>query len=161
MRTFYCLLFTFYILLAGCLPAPYFQKEVALPQNAWAYNFKPSFTFEITDSAAAYQPYFLIRHTQEYPYCNLWMWVYVTTPVDTIVKKERVNITLAEASGKWLGRGMGEIYEQQMMLHFGDSIKFNRNGIYTVAMEQNMRINPLPEILDVGFRLEKTGFRTR
>ncbi|MCW3121137.1 MAG: hypothetical protein JWQ38_629, partial [Flavipsychrobacter sp.] len=27
------------------------------------------------------------------------------------------------------------------------------------SLEQNMRINPLPEVLNVGFRLEKTPFR--
>src|ERR1039458_9259968 len=99
------------LILTGCLPAPYFQKEETIPQYSWTYNFKPSFTFNITDSNAIYQPYFVIRHTQAYPYSNLWIWVYVKTPGDTITKKERVNIVLAENNGKWLGRGMGEIYE--------------------------------------------------
>lgn len=144
-------------LLAGCLPAPYFQKEEAIPQYAWNYSFKPTFTFDITDTAAAYQSWFVMRHTQSYPYCNVWMWVYVKAPGDSLPRKERVNITLAENSGKWLGRGMGEIYEQRMKLDFGDSIKFNRAGTYTVSLEQNMRINPLPEVLNVGFRIEKKG----
>ena len=155
MRTFYFLLFTFYLL--GCLPAPYFQKEEAIPQNAWAYNFKPSFTFEITDTTAAYQPYFLIRHTQAYPFCNVWVWVYVKTPGDSVVKKEHINITLAEPTGKWLGRGMGEIYEQRMPIDLSDSIRFNHKGTYIISFEQNMRVNPLPEVLNVGLRLEKTG----
>ena len=157
MRGIYILLIAFCFLLSGCLPAPYFQKEASIPQYAWMYNFKPTFTFDITDTTAIYQPYFLIRHTQSYPYCNIWMWVYVKAPGDSIPKKERVNITLAEASGKWLGRGMGEIYEQRMKIDFSDSIKFHRPGTYTVSMEQNMRINPLPEIMNVGFRLEKKG----
>jgi gliding motility-associated lipoprotein GldH len=157
MRTFYLLIIAVCFLLTGCLPAPYFQKEASIPQYAWTYSFKPSFTFDITDSTAIYMPYFLIRHTQSYPYSNLWMWIYVKSPGDSIPKKERVNIVLAENSGKWLGRGMGEIYEQRMKIVFGDSINFNRPGTYTVSVEQNMRINPLPEILNVGFRLEKKG----
>ncbi len=157
MRTFCFLFFVFCFLISGCLPAPYFQKEASIPQYAWAYNYKPAFTFDITDTTAIYQSYFLIRHTQSYPYCNIWMWVYVKTPGDSIPKKERVNITLAENSGKWLGRGMGEIYEQRMKVDFSDSIRFHKAGTYTVSMEQNMRINPLPEVLNVGFRLEKKG----
>lgn len=159
MRTFWfsLLTFNFLCILSGCLPAPYYHKEEAIPQNAWNYNFKPSFTFDITDTNAAYQPYFLIRHTQAYPYCNLWVWVYVKTPGDTLVKKERINITLAEPTGKWLGRGMGEIYEQRMPFSFGDSVSLNRKGAYTISFEQNMRINPLPDVLNVGLRLEKTG----
>ena len=143
------------LLLAGCLPAPYFQKEEAIPQNAWAYGFRPSFTFEITDTTAGYQPSFLIRHTQAYPYSNLWMNVYVKTPGDSVAKKERINVVMAEPSGKWLGRGMGEIYEQRLPIRFSDSIRFDRKGTYQVSLEQNMRINPLPEILNVGLRIEK------
>lgn len=143
------------LVLTGCLPAPYFQKEEAIPQNAWTYSFKPSFTFDITDTTVSYQPSLLIRHTQAYPYSNLWLWVYIKTPDDSVVKKERVNIVLAEASGKWLGRGMGEIYEQRLQLRIEDSIRFDRKGTYKVSFEQNMRINPLPDILNVGLRLDK------
>jgi gliding motility-associated lipoprotein GldH len=85
------------------------------------------------------------------------MWVYIKTPGDSVIKKERVNIILAEATGKWLGRGMGEIWEQRMQLNLGDSINFYRKGTYEISLEQNMRINPLPDILHVGLRVEKIG----
>jgi gliding motility-associated lipoprotein GldH len=142
--------------IAACnVPSPYFQKEVAIPKNLWAYTFKPKFTFNITDTTAGYQPYFLIRHTQAYPYSNLWLWMYVKTPGDSILKKSRVHIVLAEPGGKWLGRGMGEIYEQRLRFSLGDSINFRKAGTYEVSLEQNMRINPLPDILNVGLRVEK------
>jgi gliding motility-associated lipoprotein GldH len=157
MRIFSGLLFILFISFAGCLPAPYFQKQEAIPQYAWNYNFKPKFTFDITDSTAAYQPWLLIRHTQAFPYSNIWLWVYVKSPGDSLPRKERVNIILAESTGKWLGRGMGEIYEQRLKINFSDSIKFKRKGTYTVSMEQNMRVNPLPEVLNIGFRLDKKG----
>lgn len=161
MRTFrlYLLPFALICLLAGCLPAPYFQREEPIPKNLWAYNFKPTFKFDITDTTVAYQPWFLIQHTQAYPYCNLWLWVYIKTPGDTVVKKQRMNITLAEASGKWLGRGMGEIWEQRMKMNLGDSVRLNRKGTYEIAFEQNMRINPLPDVLHVGLKVEKVGTR--
>ena len=54
---------------------------------------------------------------------------------------------------------MGEIYEQRIPVSFGDSVSFNKKGSYQVSMEQNMRINPLPEIMNVGLRLEKFGVR--
>lgn len=157
-RTF---VFTLVVLgtLAGCLPAPYFQKQEAIPQYAWNYNFKPVFSFEITDTIPDYQPYFIIRHTQAYPYNNVWVWVSVKTPGDTVVKKTRVNIVLAEASGKWLGRGMGEIYEQRLPIDLSSVTNFHSAGTYEVSLEQNMRINPLPDVLNVGLRIEKTPFR--
>jgi len=144
-------------ILAGCLPAPYYQKEVFIPQNEWTYSFKPSFTFDITDTTTGYQPFFVIRHTQAYPYCNLWLWVYIKTPGDSTEKKERMNVVLADATGKWLGRGMGEIYEQRLPIKFDDSIRFNRAGTYKITFDQIMRINPIPEVLNVGLRMEKKG----
>jgi gliding motility-associated lipoprotein GldH len=145
----------FMSLLASCMPAPHYQKQEAIPGNAWTYNFKPVFTFEITDTTAVYEPYFIIRHTQAYPYNNIWMWLYIKTPGDTVASKARINIVLSEPTGKWLGRGMGEIYEQRVRISLGDSVNLSRKGTYEVAMEQNMRINPLPEILHVGLRVEK------
>lgn len=156
-----CLLFISFCFYTGCMPAPYYQKEEVIPQNAWMYNFNPVFSFDITDTNANYKPFFLIRHTQAYPYCNVWVWVYVHIPGDTVVKKERINVVLAETSGKWMGRGMGEIYEQRMPIDLGDSIKFNKPGTYKVSLEQNMRINPLPEVMNVGLRVEKLPKYTR
>ena len=143
-------------LLTGCLsvPAPYYQRQVPIPQNQWDYTFRPVFKFEIKDTGAHYQPYFIIQHTQAYPYSNLWMWMYIKSPGDSIGKKERVNVTLADPTGKWKGRGMGAIYEERVYLNLGDSVRFRQAGVYEIAVEQNMRINPLPEILHVGLRVE-------
>ncbi len=142
---------------AGCLPSPYYQKQEAIPKNEWSSSFRPLYKFDITDTTVRYQPSVIIQHTQAYPYCNLWMWMYIKTPGDSLVKKERVNILLAGPTGKWLGRGLGTIYEERVVLDLGESVRFNRAGTYEIALEQNMRINPLPEVLHVGFRLEKFG----
>lgn len=144
---------------AACQPVPHYQKVEPVPQNAWSYSFRPVFTFTITDSTAQYQPYFIIRHTQAYPYNNIWLWLYIKTPDDTTTHKARINITLAEPNGKWLGRGVGAIYEQRMPVSLGDSINLSHPGTYQVGMEQNMRLNPLPEILHIGMRVEKATIR--
>ncbi len=100
--------------LSGCLPSPYYQKDVAIPQYAWNYDYKPAFRFEIKDTAALYNLYFIIRHTETYPFANIWMWIHTKQPGDSVAQKSRIEIPLAETSGKWLGRGMGEIWEQRM-----------------------------------------------
>ncbi len=144
---------------AGCLPSPYFQKVETIPGYSWYYNFKPTFRFDVTDTMATYQTYFITRHTQAYPFNNIWLMINIKTPGDTVVKKERVNIVLAEPSGKWMGRGVGEIWEQRMFMRLSDSTLFTKLGTYEISFEQNMRINPLPEVLDIGIRVEKTGYR--
>lgn len=146
----------FSILFVGCLSSPYYQSEESLPGNAWTYQNKPSFKFEITDTSTYYNLFFIVRHTEAYPFENIWIWVYAKEPGDTTFQKTRIEIPLAEKSGKWLGRGMGEIWEQRMPIALD---KVFRKGQYEVRFEQNMRVNPLPEMLHVGLRIEKGGAR--
>ncbi len=144
------------------MPSPYYEKNQSIPHNAWAYDYKPSFKFLVTDTNVYYNMYFLIRHTEAYPYSNIWIRLYYKHSEDKEFREERREVLLAARSGQWLGRGMGEIYEQRMMLYGVDPnqqmipMSFAKKGVYEVRMEQDMRINPLPEILQVGLRVEKT-----
>lgn len=149
-------------ILPGCMKSPHYQKTYALPGQQWAYKDQPAFQFQITDTTALYHLYFLIRHTEAYPYSNIWLWLYTRQPGDTTYEKSRIEIPLAEKSGKWLGRGMGEIWEHRMPITRDDQpMIFSRQGIYEIRMEQNMRTDSLPEILDVGLRLSLAGHRSK
>lgn len=152
------------IALSGCIESPFYQKQSAIPQNAWDHKYSPSFEFEVSDTTYLYNLYFLIRHTNAYPYSNLWMNIYTKQPGDTAFAKQRVNVELAATSGpnngQWLGRGMGEIWEQKKRLtHEGDTAILHRKGKYVIRFEHDMRVNPLPEILQVGLRIEKEKAR--
>jgi gliding motility-associated lipoprotein GldH len=75
-----------------------------------------------------------------------------------------VNVPLAATqganNGQWLGRGMGEIWEHKLRItHEGDTAILHKKGRYVFRFEQNMRINPLPEVLQVGLRIEKEKAR--
>lgn len=148
-------LFLLVALVSGCMPAPYYQKQEPIPQNSWRYDFKPVFKIDINDTSAFYQPYFIIQHSQAYEFCNLWLWMYIKKPGENTTYKHRVNLIMASPTGKWLGHGIGAIYEERIKLKMPEDFKFNKVGTYQVTLEQNMRVNPLPEILHIGFRLEK------
>jgi len=148
-------------LLASCMPSPYYQKNHTVPGNAWDLGFKPGFKVAITDTGVFYTVYFLIRHTEAYPYSNLWLRVHSTQPGDTIPEVSRIEIPLAAPSGQWLGRGMGGIWEHRMILTGRqDKSLFAKPGTYELSLEQDMRVNPLPEVLQVGLRVEKGEKRT-
>jgi gliding motility-associated lipoprotein GldH len=147
-------------LFAGCMPSPYYQKDVSIPQYQWRYDFQPRFRVEIKDTAALYHLYFIIRHTEAYAYSNIWMSIYTKKPGDTTYDRARIEIPLAEKSGKWLGRGMGEIWEQRMPITRDDKpMVFTKPGMYEIKFGHDMRVNPLTEILQVGLRIEKLGYR--
>ena len=147
-------------LFCGCIESPYYQKQHAVPQNSWDYKYMPTFEFEVTDTTSLYNVYFLMRHTEAYPFANIWMNIYTKQPGDTAFSKQRVNVPLAATAGpnngQWLGRGMGGIWEHKLRItHEGDTAILRKKGKYTFKFEQNMRINPLPEVLQVGLRIER------
>ncbi|MEI8279495.1 MAG: gliding motility lipoprotein GldH [Bacteroidota bacterium] len=161
LRNIIIIVFFAAIAMAGCMSSPTYQKEYAIPQHAWQYNDTPSFKFEVTDTTVLYNIYFLVRHTEAYPFSNIWLWVYTKKPGDSTYSKARIEIPLAEPSGKWEGRGMGEIWEQRMPITVtGDPEILRKPGKYEIRFEQNMRMNPLPEILQIGLRVEKAARRT-
>lgn len=142
--------------MTGCRPSPQYQDHYNVPGHAWSSDYKPEFNFDIDDTAAAYQLILLIRHTDAYPFSNIWMNVDSRGPLDSSFKKLRVEVPLAAQSGQWLGRGMGEIWEQRVAIN---SLQmpafFPHKGRYTIRLTQDMRRDPLPEVLTIGLRLEK------
>ena len=160
-RLIYISLLFCLVIMAGCLPSPYFQRVETIPGYNWDYQYKPVFKFNITDTQYTYQSYLIIRHTQAYPFNNIWMLVHIKRPGDTVIHHERVNVLMAEPSGKWLGRGMDEIWEQHLYLKLSDTALIGKPGTYEVSFEQNMRVNPLPEVMNVGLRVERSGYRIK
>lgn len=143
-------------LMSGCLSSPYYQKEYTIPKNDWYYDNELTYKFNITDTNSLYNLQFLFRHTEAYPYSNIWLIVDTKKPGDTIFERTRLEVPLAEPNGKWLGRGMGEIWEQRMPIsHDGDTVMLRKEGIWEIRLSQNMRMDPLPEVLQVGLRIEK------
>jgi gliding motility-associated lipoprotein GldH len=143
-------------LLASCRPAPQYQDHYNIPGGAWNAAYQPQFHFTITDTAAAYQLFLLIRHTDVYPFSNIWINMDSKAPGDTTWGKVRVEVPLAAPSGQWLGRGAGELWEQRVAITTpAHPAFFAKRGDYTVRLTHDMRRNPLPEVLTIGFRLEK------
>ncbi|MBL7765497.1 MAG: gliding motility lipoprotein GldH [Chitinophagaceae bacterium] len=144
------------LLYCACVPSNVYEKNVSIQSNRWKSSFKPTYTFEISDTLKNYQPYLTIRHTDAYPFSNIWLKVNVKKPGDSVFTGGPVDITLAQSNGKWLGRGMQDIWEHQLPLSArGEAIHFSRTGTYSIQLEQIMRIDPLPEVMSVGVRLEK------
>lgn len=140
--------------LAACTPIDVFEKTVPVPEHKWQHGFKPSFTFNITDTAAPYKVYILLRHNNQYAYNNIWLNIHNKFPGDSIrtVSKE---LPLANKEG-WLGSGMDDIFEHRIsLLPSNENFYFPRSGEYTFFLEHIMRDNPLHHVMNVGLRVEK------
>ncbi len=69
------------------------------------------------------------------------------------ILQDTVNCILADNRGKWLGKGVGDLWD--LRIPYVGGFKFAQSGKYTVSLEQAMRVNNgLNGITDVGLRVE-------
>ena len=130
-----------------------FEKTLQIPEQVWYNTNKPSFTFIITDTAATYNVYIVLRHTDAYNYNNLWLTLGSQAPGDSI-HSQNINIELGNDAKGWEGTGMDDIFEIRKNITPGP-IPFKKAGNYNFTIAQIMRENPLKHILNVGIRVEK------
>lgn len=144
----------FLVMISGCIKPELgvYQKNIAIPDYAWDYSFHPRFEVRITDTTARYNIEVTIRHTNAYPFSNIWLLV-STNYTGHKPKSRRVELPLANREGRWLGSGMGDVFEHRIPIQ--QNARFDKSGIYYFSFEQNMRLNPLPHIMSVGLRIEK------
>ncbi|MHB1920630.1 MAG: gliding motility lipoprotein GldH [Chitinophagaceae bacterium] len=133
-----------------------FEKNVEIPHYAWKDSFNPSYTVNITDTNSRYNIYVTLRHTDAYRFSNIWLQITTQYPFQKPIT-ERVELPLADQSGKWLGSGMDGIYSHRILIQ--QNALFNKIGTYFFSFHQDMRENPLRGVMDVGLRVEKSGER--
>jgi gliding motility-associated lipoprotein GldH len=143
----------FLLALMACGPIDSFEKNVAIPGNAWSSDFVPEVSINISDTSSAYNLYLVLRHTNAYRWNNIWINFYIKHPGQEEFKSQRLEVLLATDEKGWLGSGMDDIFEQRQLI-FQD-FKFPDTGTYTFRIEQIMREDPLKEVLNAGIRLEK------
>ena len=140
------------LLFISCTDSAFFEQNKAITNRKWEYKDQPSFEVKIEDKQAKYDVYLNIRHTHEYDFSNLFILLHRHSKgiADTAIRKE---LSFAELDGKWKGKAAGNLYEIESLAL--QNVSFPDTGIYTFAIEQNMRINPLLDISDVGIKIIK------
>ena len=151
-RSAYILLFISTLFITACDQKRVFEDYQNLKDNAWHINQKPTFYLEVNDTTTEHNVYFNIRHTGLYKYSNLFVLFTIQGP-KAKAETQRLEFKLAEADGKWLGSGLGDIFSNQIKVM--ENVKFPRKGVYSFSIEQNMRDNPLLGVEDIGVRVER------
>ncbi|MCA5005388.1 gliding motility lipoprotein GldH [Sphingobacterium bovistauri] len=138
--------------LGSCMDNSSFEENKVIANRSWDYAQIPTFSVKIKDNKAKYDVLISVRHTNQYDFSNLFILLHEKGKglLDTAYRKE---IKLAELDGKWTGKSSGSLYETQYLAK--ENFTFPDTGTYTFSIEQNMRVNPLTEISDVGIKLLK------
>jgi gliding motility-associated lipoprotein GldH len=139
-------------LVSGCRPDAIFAGSEAIPETGWEADAPVAFEWTVQDTTLR-QDFFLdIRHDQSYPFSNIYFFLDVNFPNGKRLR-DTVACDLADEQGQWLGTGFGNMVDQRVRFRSGTA--FPIPGNYRMEVRHAMRLNPLPGVHDVGFRLER------
>ncbi|HRP61285.1 MAG TPA: gliding motility lipoprotein GldH, partial [Vicingus sp.] len=139
--------------LVSCDSNKVFDQYIEVENANWKKENVAKFSVNIDDTTNAHNLYINIRNRGDYAYSNLYLFVKIEGP-DGNFSVDTVNCTLADKSGKWLGKGIGDLFDYNVPYIGG--FKFAKAGTYNFSLEQAMRVeNGLEGISDVGLRIEK------
>ena len=125
-----------------------------IPGSSWHVNEPVRIALPVTDSLSAYSLSVHVRHNSAYRYANMWVFVSVYTPDGVLWRKDTVDLALASADGRWLGKGWGDLYAVEAPLGAGRTV-FPVCGTWRFSVEQGMREQSLRGVHDVGLRMVK------
>ncbi|MBM3431530.1 MAG: gliding motility lipoprotein GldH [Bacteroidetes bacterium] len=150
-------LFLLSLLFIQCKPINLYEQTIDIPQHKWKSDFIPSCTFQVSDTTAQYETFLILRHTDAYPYNNIWLFVQVETP-DKVISF-RTEQRLGNNEKGWFGTGLNDVYEHRISLR-AELTKaglngYSKSGPYTFRLTQIMREDPLPAVLQAGIRVER------
>ena len=113
----------------------YTATEV-IPGICWNKYNKPVFQAEIIDTLQPCNIYITLRNTPDYPFRNIFLFVTTTSPEGYIIK-DTIEYMIADESGRWIGKGLGDIHD--LSLPFKLNVLFPVSGTYRFRIEQGMR----------------------
>ncbi|TJZ62252.1 gliding motility lipoprotein GldH [Sphingobacterium olei] len=139
-------------LLSSCVDGAYYESNATIPNQSWSYDNIQKFKVNIDDTTARYDLFISLRHGADYDFSNIFVLLHEKGKglKDTAYRKE---VTLAQLDGRWLSNSAGGVYEKQYLAK--ENFTFPDTGKYEFAVEQNMRENPLKDIINVGIKLVK------
>lgn len=152
------LIFLVAIFIAACNGNRVYEKNIDIPDYMWHKDSSVYFKVDIQDTLSLHNFYINIRHTGAYQFSNLYLFVNTTFPSGKRFR-DTVECLLADEKGRWMGDGLGDIWDNQVL--FKKDVQFPETGEYIFEYEQAMRsgretsIELLPFVMDVGLKIEK------
>ena len=154
MKKLIFMVLSFVLFFISCDSSKVYEEYITIPDGIWNRYQPVTFEVEIADTLNSHNIYINIRNGSYYPFNNLFVFITTKAPNGNMIK-DTLEITLADDRGKWLGKGLGDLWDLQRI--YKQNIRFPVSGIYTFEIEQAMRkeYENLPQIMDVGLHVER------
>ena len=135
--------------LTSCKNDIVYSRFVPVSSEKWAIDSVASFEYAITDANPDYRMLVYERHTERYPYQNMWLFVGDSLHCDTI------EFYLADDRGQWLGNKHHGFIEMPVLLE--ENYHFADTGTYYMTIQHGMRDSVLRGITYIGLDIARNG----
>lgn len=152
-RTVYTLLSLVLLLLCSCGREAVSSAYADLPERGWSIGDTVRLAVSVQDTTQAYDLALTLRHTEQYAYQNLWLFVSACDSLSPL-RADTVLACLADDRGRWLSTRTGRYYAGYVTMQH--AMRFPAAGTYTFAIVQGMRDSVITGIADVGLELKQS-----
>ena len=140
------------LFLLSCSPGKIYEKHVKMDNLAWNRFNTVKFEVPIQDAGPAYDIYIAIRHHTDFPYPEIDVYFFFTTPGGE-TRSRTITIPIKDKDGNNLGEGMGALWDVQYPAWEGFS--FNETGTCTFEISSAMSQLDLVGVMEVGLIVRK------
>jgi len=144
--------FALLVIFSSCDPQRIYEKNIQVNPNGWPAGEEVLFEVPVNDSLMLHNFYVNLRHTENYKFSNLYLFIETHFPGGSHAR-DTIELILADNTGKWYGNGFGKIKEYKVLIR--QAVTFPVTGIYNISIVQGMRDENLQGIEDVGIRIER------
>ena len=148
-RLFPCLIVALMLSLTGCRKDIVYSQFCSIPSEKWEADELANFDFTILDAQADYRMLIYVRHTERYPYQNMWLFV------NDGLRRDTIEFYLADDRGRWLGDKHHGFIEMPVL--FEESKHYPDTGTCHLSIQHGMRDSLLRGVTDVGLEIIRNG----
>ena len=140
------------VIFISCDNSIVFEEYKSFENQIWSADSSVFFNYSISDTICSHQFVIKVRHTTNYEFQNLFLFVKDT-------KTDTLELLLANKEGEWLGKGVGDVREVEFV--YRKDKAFPKKGNFTFEIEQAIRygklekIQHLNNIKAIGFSIQK------
>lgn len=149
-----CLGLIILLFLSACGRNELFTAFHSFPKETWDKDEVVVFKTDSLDGSMDKVQWSIpLRHSIEYPYRNLWLFVELTQD-NGISKKDTLEVVFQLPDGTWLPQVKGSSAVKETTIHLPYYLQ-KPKGVYTLSIQHGMRDSLINGMLNLGVQLKQ------
>lgn len=139
------------LLCSACGHQSIYNVFYEMPAEGWHQDSILTFDLPAMSTTEPYEVLIVVRHTKQYPYQNLWLFVEESASRGSI-HTDTIEAIMADDYGRWLGAGNSRF---ELPLLYDDTYHFTQTEDIRFRIQQGMRAEYLKGITEIGLIIQQ------